>query len=138
MLRNSLLATLLIAASIPAWAFEVKPGLWETTSVMEGDQLPAELRQETIDQHCMTAEEAQNPESAIRKDFNEAGFTNIDLSQSNNTISAKASNSSAGQNVEIEISITKHSDEHTSSRSQVTSSETLVTTQESRWVSEDC
>lgn len=138
MLKKSLLAPLLIAASLPAWAFEIKPGLWETTNVMEGEELPEELQQETINQQCITVEEARDPELAIRQSFNEFGFATVDGSQNEDTITVKASNSSDNQNLEIELTITKHSDEHTSARSKVISSETLITTQESHWISEDC
>lgn len=136
MLRKSVIATLLVTASLPAWAFELKPGLWEQT--IESNALGGETPQEMTDQQCITEEEAKDPEAAFRSDFNEAGFTDIEFTQSGNTVHASASNSYGGQDVEINITITQHSEEHTTSKTELISSETITTTQENRWIAEDC
>lgn len=137
MLRKSLIATLLVAASLPAWALEVKPGLWE--QVIISDAGTAETPQSMTDQHCMSEEDAKDPEAAFRRDFSEAGFTDVEYTQNGNTINAAASHASGGQDVELKITITRHSDEHTSSTTEVISnSASSTTTQESRWIAEDC
>ncbi len=136
MLWKSLITTLLVAASLPAWALEVKPGLWE--QVIESNALGGETPQEMTDQQCITQEEAKDPEAAFRRDFSAAGFDNSEYTQNGNTINASASNTSGGQDVEIKITMTKLSDEHTTSNTEVSSGETITTTQESRWIAEDC
>ncbi len=37
MLRKSLIATQLLEAWVPAWAFELKPGLWEQVIYSDPD-----------------------------------------------------------------------------------------------------
>ncbi len=61
MLRKSLVATLLVAASMPVWGLDIKPGHWEMTRVMEGN-LPPELTQELAYEECISQEQADNLE----------------------------------------------------------------------------
>ncbi|WNL43796.1 DUF3617 family protein [Halomonas sp. PAMB 3264] len=138
MLKKCLLGSLLVAVSLPAGAFEVKPGLWETTVTIEGEA-PPEVQQGTYIEHqCITAEEARDFKPTIRQHFSEEGFQEIDISDDTDTLEVKASKFTPDLNVDIAISSTRHSDKHFSTRTHVTNVDTMTSSQESHWVSEDC
>ncbi|MFI0471355.1 DUF3617 domain-containing protein [Halomonas sp. HMF6819] len=138
MLKKSLFVSLLVAVSLPAGAFEVKPGLWETTVTIESE-VPPEVQQGTYIEHqCITVEESQDFEPTIRQHFSEEGFQEIDISDDTNTLEVKASKSTPDLNVDIAISSTRHSEKHFSTRTHVTNVDTMTSSQESHWVSEDC
>lgn len=136
MLKKSLLATLLVTASLPAWALDLEPGLWG--QVIESDAGNGEALQKFSRQECLTEEDAKDPEAAFRRDFSDAGFTDVEFAQNRNTVNATAFNTSGDQDVEMKITLIKHSDKHTSSTTEVISSSTSTTTFESRWIEEDC
>ena len=82
-MKKSLLATLLIAASMPAWAIELRPGLWE--HVLVTDVGASQAPQEETKHQCITEEDAKDPEAAFRRDFRSVGFTDIEFEQDGNT-----------------------------------------------------
>ncbi|TVP52405.1 MAG: DUF3617 family protein [Halomonas sp.] len=96
----------------------------------------SQMPEEIIKQQCITEEDAKNPEAAFRRDFTAAGFTVAEFKQDGNTMNATATHVSEVQNI---ITSTKHSEVHTSSTTNVISSSASSTsTQESRWIAEDC
>lgn len=136
MIKNSLIATLLIAVPLAALGFELKTGLWQITRAMENGQLREESRSA---QHCLTEGVVTNPEATYREDLSYAGFTDINFTQVSDTINVSGVSALDDPTDTIDMTIKKHSDEFTSSRTEeVRDGETFVIIQESRWISEDC
>lgn len=136
MIKNTIIATLLIAIPLTVLGLDLKPGLWEITRAMENGQLSEESKSA---QHCLTERVITNPEATYREDLSYAGFTDITFTQDGNTINVTGVSALDDSTDKIDMTISKHSDEFTSSRTEeVRGGETYVITQESRWISEDC
>lgn len=138
-MKKSLLATLLIAASMPAWSLDIKPGHWEMTRIMKGD-LPPELTQELAYEECITQEEIDDLEGTFRESMTAASGHDLVFTHSENTLNVTAVNTASNPSISMDVTMTRHSDEHTRTISEVNpeGEEPFTIIQEGHWVKEDC
>jgi len=138
MSRHLLLASLLIAVSTSAWANDLKPGQWEITQSLTGEQLPEQMAQETTETQCMTAEESDDMAATMRKDWMASGCEDINISRDGDVIDAQASCPSAARTTTFDADITLHSDEHFTTAIKMDNGQQVTIQQEGQWIGENC
>ncbi|MBH8578740.1 DUF3617 domain-containing protein [Bisbaumannia pacifica] len=138
MSRCFLLASMLVIASAPTWANDLKPGQWEMTMSMEGEHLPSQLSQERTRRMCMSESETADMAVTMRERWQGAGCDDINVTRDDNIIEAQASCDHGGKATSIDGQATLHSDEHFTSQIVVTNDTVVTTHHEARWVSSDC
>ncbi|MFG6175856.1 DUF3617 family protein [Halomonas sp. THAF12] len=138
MSRRIFIAALLAAVSAPAWASDLKPGQWEMTMSMEGENLPSQLTEERTSQMCLTGGEADDMGATMRERWRESDCTDINLTREGNSIQAQASCQQGGRTTSVDAHVTLHSDEHYTSEIVTTNDGTLTTRQAGQWVSSEC
>jgi hypothetical protein len=88
-LRNLALFAVVCALVVPAYAASpVKAGKWQTTVEMEIPNMPVKMPPTNF-AHCITKEQAENPEAAIPKSAKDSGCKYTDLKVDGNTVSWK-------------------------------------------------
>ncbi|QPI65975.1 DUF3617 domain-containing protein [Vreelandella venusta] len=137
MLKKGLIATLLVATSLPAWSLDIKSGHWEMTRVMQGN-LPPELTQELAYEECMTQSEIDDLEGTFRESMTDGGFHNLVFSHGENTLNVTAVNTTSTPNISMDVTMTRYSDEHFKTITEATSQEPFTIIQEGHWVREGC
>jgi len=138
MSRLLLSGMLLLACSSSVLANDLKPGLWEITSSMEGEGIPKQLTREQSSQECLTAEEGSDMVATMRKRWNETGCKDMDISRDGDKIEVAASCEAGGRTTEVDALITVHSNEHYSSEVTTTNDSSVTTYREASWVSSEC
>lgn len=138
MSRYLLLGAFLVACSTSVWANDLKPGLWEVTSSMEGKGLPEQLTREKQSQECLTADEGNDMVATLRERWSEIGCNDMDISRDGGNIKVAASCETGGRTNKIDALITVHSDEHYSSEITTTNDSSITTYRDASWLSADC
>lgn len=137
MLRKSLITILMVAASMPAWGFDIKAGLWEVTRETESP-FPDELESEAHYVECIPQEDINDPEGTFRSAFAEMGINNFQYSEIDNVINVKGVNTSYETDVTMDVLMTILSSEHTRTVTKINSYESATMVQEAHWIKEDC
>jgi hypothetical protein len=87
--RNFALFVLACALVAPAYAAgPVKPGKWETTMEMDMPGMPMKMPPRTFT-HCITKEQAENPENAVPRSDRQQDCKISDLKVEGSTVSWK-------------------------------------------------
>jgi len=71
-MKHKILLATLLGLCAPVLAGDLKPGLWQINTTMEGDNLPPQMRAHT-QQDCLSAGQAEDVVTALRKDWNAEG-----------------------------------------------------------------
>lgn len=87
-LRTLALCALVCALVVPAYGAVGKAGKWQMTMEMDMPGMPMKMPPMTFT-HCVTKEQAENPESAIPKGQRESGCTYSDVKIEGSKISWK-------------------------------------------------
>lgn len=88
-LRNFALVALVCALVVPAYAAPVgKAGKWQMTMEMDMPGMPMKMPPISFT-HCVTKEQAENPESAIPKAQKDSGCKYTDVKVDGSTVSWK-------------------------------------------------
>lgn len=138
MSRFLLSGVLLLTFCSSAWANDLKPGLWEITSSMEGEGIPKQLTREQKSQECLTVEEGNDMVATMRKRWNELGCQDMDISRDGDNIKVAASCEAGGRTTTVDALITLHSDERYSSEVTTTNDSSVTTYSEATWSSPEC
>lgn len=138
MSRLLLSGMLLLACSSSVLANDLKPGLWEVTSSMEGEGIPKQLTREKNSRECLTAEEGSDMVATLRERWSEIGCNDMDISRDGDNIKVAASCETGGRTNKIDALITVHSNEHYSSEITTTNDSSVTTYREASWVSSEC
>lgn len=140
MSRHFLFASLLIAVSTTALANDLKPGEWEVTQSMAGEQLPEQMTQERVETQCMTAEESHDMAATMRKEWKESGCEDIHISRNGDIINAQASCPTGALTTTFDAEIRLHSDAHFVTEIDTDNGQHQQVTihQEGHWVGESC
>ncbi|WP_417441410.1 DUF3617 domain-containing protein [Idiomarina sp.] len=138
MSRFLLSGMLFLACSSAVLANDLKPGLWEITSSMEGEGIPKQLTREQSSQECLTAEDGSDMVATMRKRWNETGCQDMDISRDGDKIEVAASCEAGGRTTDVDALITVHSNEHYSSEVTTTNDSSVTTYREASWVSSEC
>ena len=85
-MKHKILLATLLGLCAPVLAGDLKPGLWQINTTMEGDNLPPQMRAHT-QQQCLTPEEAEDVVSALQESWNadECDLGKVDRSGDNLT-----------------------------------------------------
>ncbi|MBZ9573723.1 DUF3617 domain-containing protein [Modicisalibacter sp. MOD 31.J] len=139
--RHLLIAAMLGMTAVPAWAGDIEPGQWKTTTTIQGDNIPPGMPRERTETQCFTAEEARDLEAAVRQNFTDEGCEVVQSSRDGDTISYQFSCQGQGGAMEARGSTTIQDSRHLSSTmtsSYVGNDTELAMTTEGEWVGETC
>ena len=137
-MKHPLLLAATLALCAPVMAGDLKPGLWQINTTMEGDNLPPQMRAHT-QQDCLSADQAEDVVTALRKDWNAEGCDLGQVDRSGDTLSWEASCNQNGMQSTMKGSVTLHSDTHYTSVIDMTMpGNQMVSTSEGKWASSDC
>lgn len=138
MSRYLLLVVLIVTCTGSALANDLKPGLWEVTSSMEGEALPKQFTGKKTAQECLTAEEGADMVVTIRERWDEIGCQEMDVTRDNDRIKVAASCEAAGRTTKVDALISVHSNEHYTSKITTTNDSSITTYREAVWSSAEC
>ncbi|MGJ3257430.1 MAG: DUF3617 domain-containing protein [Alcanivorax sp.] len=137
-MKQKILVASLLCISAMAVAGDLKPGLWQINTTMEGDNLPPQMRAHT-QQDCLSADQAEDVVTALRKDWNTEGCDLGNVDRSGEDLTWEASCNQNGMQSTMKGSVTLHSDtQYTSIIDMTMPGNKMVSTSEGEWVSADC
>lgn len=137
-MKHKILLATLLGLSAPVLAGDLKPGLWQINTTMEGDNLPPQMRAHT-QQDCLSASQAEDVVSALRKDWNTEGCDLGEVDRSGANMTWEASCNQNGMQSTMKGSVTLHSDSHYTSIIDMTMpGHKMVSKSEGKWASADC
>ena len=137
-MKHKILLATLLGLCAPVLAGDLKPGLWQINTTMEGDNLPPQMRAHT-QQDCLSAGQEEDVVTALRKDWNAEGCDLGEVDRNGDNLTWEASCSQNGMKSTMKGSVTLHSDTgYTSVIDMTMPGNKMVSTSEGEWVSADC
>lgn len=128
------LAVALSALVGPALAADIKPGKWEVTQRVAGDQVPPGMDKEKKRSRCVTAEEAADIEETLRQNWMRNGCESPDTDWDGDTLEWSTQCQSGERTVQSSGTMTVESDEHyTTEITTGTAQGQLTIEAEARW-----
>lgn len=137
-MKHMILLATLLGLCAPALAGDLKPGLWQINTTMEGDNLPPQMRAHT-QQDCLSPDQAEDVVSALQESWNadECDLGKVDRSGDNLTWEASCDQN--GMQSTMKGSVTLHSDtRYTSTIDMTMPGHKMVSKSEGKWASSDC
>lgn len=137
-MKHKILLATLLGLCAPVLAGDLKPGLWQINTTMEGDNLPPQMRAHT-QQDCLSAGQAEDVVTALRKDWNAEGCDLGEVDRNGDNLTWEASCNQSGMKSTMKGSVTLHSDTgYTSVIDMTMPGNKMVSTSKGEWVSADC
>ncbi len=136
MKRTVLVLGLLFSALPHANAFELTPGLWETTTTIDAPGIPEGMGKQ-VHQNCLSADRAAHPEKALRDSVKEGECGAPETNRSGDTLNWSMTCTMPGSNTKTHIrgEMVMHNDKHYSQTMTMKGKQHSVTTQtDAKWV----
>ena len=117
-------------------AIELTPGKWAITVEMNAPGMPENMRTQ-VQQDCVTAEEAANPEDAMRESWKEDNCDTGDIRSTDNGLEWEAECTMPGSNAKTRITgkMVMHNSKHYSTDITVKGNHhSMKTHSEAKWV----
>ncbi|MGD8176163.1 DUF3617 domain-containing protein [Marinimicrobium sp. ARAG 43.8] len=70
----------------PLFAADLKPGEWESTVSMEGENLPPGMAQQKTHTECLSVDQTADVEKAMYETWTDNGCTNIEVDRDGDTV----------------------------------------------------
>ncbi len=83
---TAILTVALLALSGQALAADLKPGKWEVTERMTGEQVPPGMDKEKTKTRCISAKEAENVETTLRQNWVRNGCKSPEMDRDGDTL----------------------------------------------------
>lgn len=131
---TAILTAALLTLGGQALAADLKPGKWEVTQRMTGEQVPPGMDKEKTETRCISAKEAEDIETTLRQNWVRNGCKNPEVARDGDTLEWRAQCQAGERTLKSSGTMTVEDDEHYTTEITTGTARSEVTVEaEARW-----